>query len=144
MSYSVSGTNLNAIKVFRLLKILRPLRFISRNQGLKISIRALEVAIPGIINSIIVCTLFIFIFGIIGINYFKGKLYNCDFGDLVVNQIVDDKWDCLNIGAQWKNSFLNFDNTGNSMVSIFIVSSTFEWTSIMYNVVSIRGLDLTY
>jgi hypothetical protein len=109
-----------------------------------VSIRALEVAIPGIINSIIVCTLFIFIFGIIGINYFKGKLYNCEVGDLDVSQIINDKWDCLNVGAQWKNSFLNFDNTGNSMVSIFIVSSTFEWSNIMYNVLSIRGPDLVY
>jgi hypothetical protein len=64
-----------------------------------VSIRALEVAIPGIVNSIIVCTLFIFIFGIIGINYFKGKLYNCEIGDLVINQNINDKWDCLNLGA---------------------------------------------
>jgi len=30
------------------------------------------------------------------------------------------------------------------MVSIFIVSSTFEWSSVMYNVLSTRGVDLAY
>jgi len=30
------------------------------------------------------------------------------------------------------------------MVSIFIVSSTFEWSTVMYNVISFRGVDLTY
>jgi len=30
------------------------------------------------------------------------------------------------------------------MVSVFIVSSTFEWSSVMYNVLSTRGVDLAY
>jgi hypothetical protein len=39
-SYFFAG-NLNAIKVFKLIKILRPLRAISRNEGLKVSIGSL-------------------------------------------------------------------------------------------------------
>lgn len=81
-------------------------------------------SIPGIINSMIICTLFIFIFGVIGINYFKGRLYNCDIRGLEISNHIDNKWDCLNNGALWKNQFYNFDNTGNSMVSIYIVSAT--------------------
>jgi hypothetical protein len=68
----VTSSSLNAIKVFRLMKVMRPLRFISRNQGLRISIRALGVALAGIINGIAILAMFLFIFGIIGINYFKG------------------------------------------------------------------------
>jgi hypothetical protein len=68
----VTSSSLNAIKVFRLMKVMRPLRFISRNQGLRISIRALGVALAGIINAIAILAMFLFIFGIIGINYFKG------------------------------------------------------------------------
>ena len=37
VSYS-AGSNLNAIKVLRIIKVLRPLRAISRNEGLKVSI----------------------------------------------------------------------------------------------------------
>ena len=74
----MTTSNLNAIKVFRLLKVTRPLRFISRNQGLRISIGALGVAMTGILNAIVILAIFLFIFGIIGINYFKGGFYDCD------------------------------------------------------------------
>lgn len=37
VSYSVEG-NMNVIKVLRLIKVLRPLRAVSRNQGLRVSI----------------------------------------------------------------------------------------------------------
>ena len=38
VSYFSTTGNLNAIKVFKLIKVLRPLRAISKNPGLKISI----------------------------------------------------------------------------------------------------------
>jgi hypothetical protein len=66
------------IKIFRLLKVLRPLRVISRNEGLKISIRTLAISIPGIMNVMIVSLLFYLIFGVIGINYFKGLYFYCN------------------------------------------------------------------
>jgi Ion transport protein len=77
-SYFTSTTNLNAIKVFKLIKVLRPLRAISKNPGLRISIKALGVALPGILDILIVMVLFFFIFGIITLNYFKDKFQYCD------------------------------------------------------------------
>ncbi len=69
-SYFASSKNLSAIKVFKLIKVLRPLRAISKNEGLKISIKTLGVALPGILDITIVMLLFFFIFGIITLNYF--------------------------------------------------------------------------
>jgi len=77
-SYFTSSGNLNAIKVFKLIKVLRPVRAISKNPGLKISIKALGIALPGILDIFIIMGLFFFIFGIITVNYFKGLLYYCD------------------------------------------------------------------
>jgi hypothetical protein len=37
---------------------------------------------------------------------------------------VDNKWDCLNSGASWKNQFLNFDDIFNSMTSLFVMSNS--------------------
>lgn len=71
MSYFFTQ-NLNAIKVFKLIKVLRPLRAISRNQGLKVSISSLSLALPSIVDIVVVIILFLFVFGIISINYFKG------------------------------------------------------------------------
>ena len=80
LSFGLPDSNLNLIKVIRLMKLLRPLRAISRNQGLMITVKALGVAYSGIINVIIVIILFVFILSVIGINYFKGVYYECIFG----------------------------------------------------------------
>jgi voltage-dependent calcium channel L type alpha-1C len=80
VSFGLPQTNLNLIKVVRLMKLLRPLRAISRNQGLMITVKALGVAYSGIINVMIVVALFVFILSVIGINYFKGVYYECLVG----------------------------------------------------------------
>lgn len=77
VSYLTPTGNLYAMKAFRLMKVFRPLRLISRNEGLMISMRALNLALPGITNIIIASLMFYFIFGIIGISYYRGKYYNC-------------------------------------------------------------------
>ena len=78
----ISSKNINSIKILRLLKVLRPLRVISKNQGLKISLRSLGKAVPGVINVSIIAFIFYLIFGIIGINYLKGMYYYCSFEGL--------------------------------------------------------------
>ena len=75
-SFGVSK-KLKAAKILRVLKVLRPLRVISRNKGLKIGIQALFMAVPNIINVIIVSLLFYVIFAILCVNYFKGTFYKC-------------------------------------------------------------------
>jgi Ion transport protein len=51
------------------------MRVISRNNGFKVSIQALVLAIPGIVNIILVSILFYYVFALIGVNYFKGLYY---------------------------------------------------------------------
>jgi len=99
------------------MRVLRPLRIISRNKLLKIAIQALYKALPSIFNVIVVSLFFFIIFGIIGINYFKGAFYECSIGDEYppnivrgYRKLVVTKFDCLNFGGSWKNSDQNFDN----------------------------------
>jgi hypothetical protein len=51
---------------------MRPLRTLSVNQNLKIAIQALSIAFEEISHVIVVLLLFLFVFGIITVNYFKG------------------------------------------------------------------------
>ena len=147
-SYFTSSDNLNAIKVFKLIKVLRPLRAISKNPGLKISISALAVALPGIFDILIVMLLFFFIFGIITLNYFKGNYNYCDPAGLDSTQMNSvfnlalSKWDCLNSGALWRNKFMNFDSTPNSMATLFIISNSVQWRETFYAALHARDLDL--
>jgi len=111
------------------MKVLRPLRALSRNEGLKLSINALRVALPEVSQITLLSFLFYFIFGVIAINYFEGKFFDCDISD---NFKVHNKWDCLNSGGHWTNNFLNFDSTPNAIATFFIMSNTVEWASVMY------------
>lgn len=58
------ANNLNILKVFRMLRVMRPLRFLKRNLGLKIQAVSLIKAIPGIINLMLISILLLMIFGI--------------------------------------------------------------------------------
>ena len=66
------GQALKSLKALRALRALRPLRMVSRNQGLKLVVNALFSACPAMINVMLVCGVFVLIFAILGINFFKG------------------------------------------------------------------------
>lgn len=110
ISIAFTSNKLKIVKILRLLRVLRPLRVISRNKGLKIGIQALFMAIPSLINVVIVSLLFFLIFGIIGVNYFKGAFFSCYFdisygdawqpGGWIEGEIVT-KFDCINWGGTW-------------------------------------------
>jgi voltage-dependent calcium channel T type alpha-1G len=152
ISLVLPTNNLSSIKVVRLMKVLRPLRVISKNEGLKISIKALGVALPGIIDVIVVLFIFIFICGVIGVNYFKGRFFDCDYAIFetegspinVLGYQIETKWDCINSGAEWKNSFINFDSITDAMQTFFILSTAVGWSDIMYQAATIKGLDLVH
>lgn len=74
-----TGRALKSLKALRALRALRPLRVISRNEGLRLVVNALLASIPAMTNVIMVCLLFLMIFAIMGINFFKGSFFHCEF-----------------------------------------------------------------
>lgn len=87
ISIMFAGADLGAIKTLRMLRVLRPLRMISRNPGLKIAVNSLLNAIPFIGDVIVVSILFLLLFGILCTNFFKGALYSCQVnGDMLFNE----------------------------------------------------------
>lgn len=62
---------------FKVIKVLRIFRLISRHQGLKVAVRALYYALPNILNVTVIMLIFFLIFGVIGVSQFKGKFYFC-------------------------------------------------------------------
>ena len=72
---------LKALRALRVLRALRPLRMISRNEGLRLVVNALLASIPSMTNVMLVCLLFLMIFAITGINFFKGAFYKCSLAD---------------------------------------------------------------
>jgi hypothetical protein len=72
------GGDLAALKVIRMARVLKPLRVVSRNQNLRLSIQCLIIAIPAIGSLIVIILLLMFIFGIMSVNLFKGLSYFCN------------------------------------------------------------------
>uniref|UniRef100_A0A1I8GKA7 Ion_trans domain-containing protein n=1 Tax=Macrostomum lignano TaxID=282301 RepID=A0A1I8GKA7_9PLAT len=122
------------LRVFRLLRTLRPLRVISRAPGLKLVVQTLLSSLRPIGNIVLICCTFFIIFGILGVQLFKGKFYYCDGPDVSnVMNITDCLADKRN---KWIKHKYNFDNLGQALMALFVLSSKDGWVQIMYT-----GLD---
>ncbi len=65
------------MKVLRCLRALRPLRVIGRSESLRLGVTSIFEALPAIFNGIIVASLVLFIYAIIGTSLFKGSFFHC-------------------------------------------------------------------
>lgn len=73
----MTGKSLGFIKIIRLLRILRPLRFISHNKAMKMIVSALLDSGGSMVNVIIVIMVVWLMFAILAVNLFSGKLFYC-------------------------------------------------------------------
>ena len=83
----LSSGGKRAMRNLRLIKILRPLRFISRNENLQLVVKALLSSTGAITNVAMVIFVIYTMFAILGMSLLKGKLGYCDIDDYYgVNQ----------------------------------------------------------
>ncbi|XP_071968470.1 voltage-dependent T-type calcium channel subunit alpha-1G isoform X7 [Engystomops pustulosus] len=136
---SDSGTKiLGMLRVLRLLRTLRPLRVISRAQGLKLVVETLMSSLKPIGNIVVICCAFFIIFGILGVQLFKGKFFYC-LGEDTKN--ITNKSDCLDARYKWIRHKYNFDNLGQALMSLFVLASKDGWVDIMYDGLDAVGVD---
>uniref|UniRef100_A0A672UWW0 Voltage-dependent T-type calcium channel subunit alpha n=1 Tax=Strigops habroptila TaxID=2489341 RepID=A0A672UWW0_STRHB len=129
---------LGVLRVLRLLRTLRPLRVISRAPGLKLVVETLISSLRPIGNIVLICCAFFIIFGILGVQLFKGKFYYCDGPDV---KNITTKTDCTNARYRWVRRKYNFDNLGQALMSLFVLSSKDGWVNIMYDGLDAVGID---
>jgi Ion transport protein len=65
------------LQVMKMFRILRVLRLIGKDEGLKIGLQALFKAIPNVLRISVIMGIFFLIFGIISVSFFKGTYYYC-------------------------------------------------------------------
>uniref|UniRef100_A0A7I4Z6U7 Voltage-dependent T-type calcium channel subunit alpha n=1 Tax=Haemonchus contortus TaxID=6289 RepID=A0A7I4Z6U7_HAECO len=128
------------IRVLRLLRALRPLRVINRAPGVKLVVMTLISSLKPIGNIVLICCTFFIIFGILGVQLFKGMMFHC-VGPDIAN--VTNRADCLEDPRnKWVNHRYNFDNLGQALMSLFVLSSKDGWVSIMYQGIDAVGVDI--
>uniref|UniRef100_A0A671SVZ1 Voltage-dependent T-type calcium channel subunit alpha n=1 Tax=Sinocyclocheilus anshuiensis TaxID=1608454 RepID=A0A671SVZ1_9TELE len=136
---SNSGTKiLGMLRVLRLLRTLRPLRVISRAPGLKLVVETLMSSLKPIGNIVVICCAFFIIFGILGVQLFKGKFFVCQGED---TRNITNKSDCLQASNKWVRHKYNFDNLGQALMSLFVLASKDGWVDIMYDGLDSVGVD---
>ncbi|XP_066529784.1 voltage-dependent T-type calcium channel subunit alpha-1H [Hoplias malabaricus] len=135
LAYTGGNRILGILRVLRLLRTLRPLRVISRAPGLKLVVETLITSLRPIGNIVLICCAFFIIFGILGVQLFKGKFYHCEGLD---TRNITNKSECLQANYKWIRRKYNFDNLGQALMSLFVLSCKDGWVNIMYD-----GLDAT-
>ncbi|XP_064818471.1 voltage-dependent T-type calcium channel subunit alpha-1H-like isoform X4 [Oncorhynchus masou masou] len=140
VSLALTGGNriLGILRVLRLLRTLRPLRVISRAPGLKLVVETLITSLRPIGNIVLICCAFFTVFGILGVQLFKGKFYLCEGLD---TRNITTKSDCLLANYRWTRRKYNFDNLGQALMSLFVLSCKDGWVNIMYDGLDAVGVD---
>jgi hypothetical protein len=125
--------SLQSLKALRALRALRPLRMISRDPGMKLIVNALLKSIPSMGNVTIVCLLFVLIFAIMGVDFFKGTFHYCSLGGR--DEGIADYNDCVDQGGEWMKVTENFDNVGKAMMTLVEMMTTEGWIDVMDNAI---------
>lgn len=120
---------------------------ITKNKGLKIAVESLANSVKGIINITILTVLVYFVFGILGVNFFKGLYYRCNTNHLrnlsTANLVesIDSKWDCISSGGEWIKRKNRFDNVFYGAFVLFQISTTEGWYDVMMQAVDSTDID---
>jgi len=125
------------VKTLRILRVLRPLRTIQRLPGLKLVITVIIRSIPSIKYVCIIGFGMMIVLGITGMELFLGEMSSCTRA----GEEGYDKAKCLEEGGVWQSNRFNFDNIGQAMITIFIISTGDNWQDIMYVAMDSTGVD---
>uniref|UniRef100_H3C9U3 Calcium channel, voltage-dependent, T type, alpha 1H subunit a n=1 Tax=Tetraodon nigroviridis TaxID=99883 RepID=H3C9U3_TETNG len=138
LAYTGGNRILGILRVLRLLRTLRPLRVISRAPGLKLVVETLITSLRPIGNIVLICCAFFIVFGILGVQLFKGKFYHCEGLD---TKNITNKSDCLQANYRWIRRKYNFDNLIQALMTLFVLSCKDGWVNIMYDGLDAVGVD---
>ena len=122
-----ANLEIGIVKLMRVLRVLRPLRFINSNKDLKMVVVALLESVNPILSVMIVIAIIFLIFAILGMNFFGGKFFYCSI-DPYVHMTENN---CRKNQGQWSKYDFNFDDVGQGMLSLFVVSNLEAWPDIM-------------
>ena len=106
---------------------------IKRFENLKLIVNALFATFGAMQNVLMVGTLLLLIFSIMGVSFFKGVLYTCqEIPEDVDESLITGMESCEKYGGAWVNSDMNFDNTITAMNSLYLMMQGEQWTDMMY------------
>eukprot|EP01062_Namystynia_karyoxenos_P048384 TRINITY_DN36802_c0_g1_i4.p1 TRINITY_DN36802_c0_g1~~TRINITY_DN36802_c0_g1_i4.p1 ORF type:complete len:2056 (+),score=611.93 TRINITY_DN36802_c0_g1_i4:690-6857(+) len=144
------------ISLVKIVRTLRPLRFINKSKGMKVVVQALLRSIKPLSNVLVISFVVWLIFGILGVQSFGGMFYRCgldDYGDQETEDgrertvqgrnasFIYNASACLDRAqcegtdgrpCRWINNAAHFDHIFAAFLTLFEVSSLEGWVGVMY------------
>lgn len=162
---SLSGSeSLSIVRVFRLLRVLRPLRMISRVKGMQVVVNTVIHAFPSIINVVMFGVFQTCVFAILLTQMFNGRLGRCN--DFAIDGVaVTTRDECTPekalfvcnldegdvceveehgtlVERRWFSPYMNFDHIGESLKSLFVLTTLDGWVDVAHNTMDAKGVDM--
>lgn len=137
----LTGVNIPAIKVLRLLRTLRPLRVISTNVAMKLIVAALFESVGAIANVVVVVVAVWTMFAIFGMNLFAGKFYYCNNNGSTDFSYIE-MYSCEAAGYIWAPWHENFDNMLQAILCLFSEASTESWPDVMLRSINASNVNV--
>ncbi|KAG5899700.1 hypothetical protein JTB14_030094 [Gonioctena quinquepunctata] len=138
--YNSQGA-MSVVKILRVLRVLRPLRAINRAKGLKHVVQCVIVAVKTIGNIVLVTCLLQFMFAVIGVQLFKGRLSHCSDRSKMTAEECNGTYFVYLDGdinrpemkaRSWDANRFHFDNVLKAMLTLFTVSTFEGWPNLLY------------
>jgi len=136
-----SSINLAFMRGFRALRALRPLRIISKDEGMKTVINSLLRAIPNLFTVSIIYLFTILVFAILGVQLFSGEMSSCS------DDSISTKAECVGFDSdgnprEWVTPFNNFNNVFFGMITLFELTTFENWNNTIVLLTQTQGVDL--
>lgn len=96
-----------------------------------------------IVKALGVCALFLFAPAIISITFFKGRLYYCDMSNLPSLNVQGEPnaCYCMDLGGEWRNSDIGFDNIFKACLTLFELITGNSWWTLVTRLAEGYGSD---
>ena len=171
LSLAIDNSSVRGLRAFRALRALRPLRMVSRLPALKLVVNVFLESAVKVTEVCLISFIFMFIFAVIGIQNFKGSIAACnDPTSLTMDSCnglytavgqscyllpsTIDQTSCLSqsdrfstsnftVARTWQSFPRNYDNFGNSLLTVWELSISEDWTSRMVEAVDAVGENVS-
>ena len=100
---------LRAFRIVRFLRTFRPLRMVTHMPGLKTVTGMLIVSFRSIVHVLLVCSIFFFVFAVLGLQIFRGCFYRCVIPSESHNNNINNQLDRAIMSANHTNGSSLFD-----------------------------------
>lgn len=138
LDLSLTSVNIPMIKVLRLLRVFRPLRFITHNVNMRIMVTALFQSFGPLCNTLVMVVVIWLMFSIVGVSFFAGKFQYCS----VNLYTLSNSSDCVAGGGMWLTYDENFDNSINGLIYLFELTTQENWPQTYLQATDCTDVDM--